>query len=74
MKKIMHTVLLFSCLFLGNEVISQPLPGQNGDGSSTGGDPVGGGANIGSGVAVLLTLAAGYGLKKVYDNRRKLEE
>ncbi len=70
----MHTILLFIFLFFGLGMMSQPLPGQNGDGSSTGGDPIGGGANIGSGIAVLLALAAGYGLKKIYDNRRKLEE
>lgn len=68
-------ILVFSFLMVsGGALMSQPLPGQNGDGSSLGGDPIGGGANIGGGVTILLVLATGYGLKKAYDNRRRLEE
>ena len=38
-----------------------------------GGDkpPVGGGAPIGSGLAILLVLGSGYGVKKFYDYKKK---
>ncbi|MBU2650440.1 MAG: hypothetical protein KKA81_05855 [Bacteroidetes bacterium] len=75
MKKIFKYIALLTFLvFLSVGLAAQPQPGQNGDGSGVGGDPIGGGASIGGGVAILLSLAAGYGLKKVYDARRKLDE
>jgi len=49
-----------------------PPPPENAGGS---GGPVGGGAPIGSGLVLLISLAAGYGGKKVYDfSKRKLAE
>ena len=40
-----------------------------------GGGPVGGGgAPIGSGIILLISLAAGYGGKKVFDARKKLAD
>jgi len=46
-----------------------PVPPTN---AGTGGDPVGGGgAPIGSGLILLILLAAGYGGKKVYEVRKK---
>jgi hypothetical protein len=58
---------------------SQPNPGQNAGGTPAGGTgggaPIGGGAApIGSGIAILLALGAGYGSKKLYDARKKLAE
>jgi hypothetical protein len=54
---------------------AQPNPGGNGNGNPVGGDPIGGGtAPIGGGIVLLLSMAAGYGMKKVFDARNKFEE
>ena len=43
--------------------------------ANNGGGPVGGGgAPIGSGIVLLIALAAGYGGKKVFDARKKPDE
>lgn len=56
-------------------IFAQPSPGQNSGGGNVGGDPIGGGAApVGSGIAVLLALGAGYGAKRIYDARKKLAE
>ena len=50
--------------------LAQPLPSHNGDGGEVPHDaPI---APIGSGIAILMVLGAGYGTKKVYDHRKKL--
>jgi hypothetical protein len=36
--------------------------------------PIGGTLSVGTGLVFLLTMAAAYGAKKIYDNRRRLEE
>ncbi len=57
--------------------MAQPTPGNNSNGSAVGGNPIGGGggaAPVGSGVGLLLGLAAAYGAKRIYDARKKLEE
>jgi hypothetical protein len=36
--------------------------------------PIGGSAPVGSGLILLLSMGAAYGVKKVYDARKKLEE
>lgn len=54
---------------------AQPQPGNNSGGTPVGGDPIGGGtAPIGGGITILLTMAAGYGAKKVYNAQKKLAE
>ena len=56
-------------------LMAQPSPGQNSDNSAVGGNPIGGGAApVGSGIALLLGLAAGYGAKRIYEVRKKLAE
>jgi len=50
-----------------------PPPPSGGHGSNSNQNP-GGSAPIGSGVALLLSMAAMYGGKKVYDARKKLME
>ena len=76
MKKV-HKSLLFSIILLGFMAISQisfaqfPPPPPSGDkGGSSNGVP-GGGAPIGSGIVLLISLAAGYGGKKVFDFKKK---
>ena len=49
-------------------MFAQPNPGGGSGGDPVGGDPIGGGggtAPIGGGIALLITLAAGYGFTKV---------
>ncbi|MCF8302292.1 MAG: hypothetical protein K9I94_03375 [Bacteroidales bacterium] len=49
-----------------------PHPDNEGIGGGTGnGDPLGGAAPIGSGIALIITLGAGYGARKVYNARKK---
>ncbi len=47
-----------------------PPPPEHGE---TGNVP-GGGAPIGSGLAILLSLGAGYGAKKIYDYKKRKKE
>ena len=53
---------------------AQPMPWDPGIGGGTGGNPVGGGAPIGGGLLIMLSLAIGYGTKKIYDVRKKVLE
>ena len=66
MKKII-TTLAIAIMFLGAGAQDDP-PHPNGDvnptGAGSGNTPVGGGAPIGSGIAVLLALGTAYGIKK----------
>lgn len=71
-KIVVLTVFFITFTVALNNLFSQPMPG----GDPTQGDnaPVGGYAPIGSGLVILLALGAGYGSKKVYNARKKLEE
>ena len=80
MKKV-NKSLVFALILLGFMALSQislaqfPPPPPSGDkGGSSNGVPGGGGAPVGSGMVLLITMAAGYGGKKVYDARKKLAE
>lgn len=56
---------------------AQPQPPNNANGGpapGSGNTPVGGSAPIGGGIALLISLAALYGSKKVFDARKKLME
>jgi len=80
MKKV-HKSLMFSLILLSFMALNQisygqsPPPPPSGDkGDSNNGVP-GGGAPIGGGVVLLISLAAGYSAKKVYQaGKRKLAE
>ncbi len=69
MKSIIKKTILTAlpALFLFTAAIAQPPPpddyGENEDMQP---------APIGSGIAMLLVLGAGYGAKKVYDGRKRL--
>jgi len=56
-------------------MFAQPNPGNNSNQSPVGGNPIGGGgtAPIGGGIALLITMAVGYGVKRVFDARQKFE-
>jgi hypothetical protein len=48
-----------------------PNPPEN---AGENGGPVGGGAPVGSGIVLLITLAAGYGAKKVFKSMNHSKE
>ncbi len=79
MKKV-HKSLVFTLILFGFMALSQislaqfPPPPPLGDkGGNNNGVP-GGGAPIGSGMVLLISLAAGYGAKKVYQAKKRLTE
>ena len=56
---------------------AQPQPPNNSPGGGapgSGNTPVGGSAPIGGGIALLISMAAMYGSKKVFEARKKLME
>jgi hypothetical protein len=63
MKKIILLTVFAALCSFALLAQSPPNPPENAGGS---GGPVGGGAPIGSGIVLLITLAAGYGAKKVF--------
>ena len=66
MKKIIAQLSLVTVLILtSTALLAQGPPPPPGD-PNAGGGPVGGNAPIGSGIAILLTLGAAYGGRKVY--------
>ena len=70
---VLLTVFFITITVALNSLLAQPMPGGDPSGNS-GNIPVGGNAPIGSGLVILLALGAGYGSKKVYNARKKLEE
>lgn len=75
MKKHLIIGLLFALIIYTGGLLSQVPPHPNeGGGPGSGDIPVGGGASVGGGLLVMLSLAAGYGTRKIYDFRRKILE
>lgn len=67
--------LAFAMIGLTGGIMAQPSPGGNPGGLDPGGPPIGGGtAPIGSGITLLLLMAAGYGIKRYFDAKNKLED
>ena len=78
MKKILIKLSFIIAFTLSSTaLLAQGPPEPPGD-PGTGGGPVGGGAPIGGGIAILLSLGAAYGGRKVYrywqDQKEGLEE
>jgi len=71
MKKILAiiTILMISGISLMAQAPPPPPPDDPSNGGT--GGPVGGGAPIGSGIVLLITLAASYGGKTVYNFRKR---
>jgi len=70
MKKFILTFIffLFTATAIFADVPPPPPPSGGGGTTGTGGDPLGGGAPVGSGVAILIALGAGYGVFKWKSN------
>lgn len=81
MKKLVQifSISLLLALFTGisTDLIAQgpPPPPGGGHGHTTNQPPSnGGGAPIGTAVTLMVTLFGAYGAKKVWDNRKRMEE
>lgn len=76
-KNIKKLMLMTGFVLVGFTMLAQPPAGPppppSGGHGQTGNQP-GGGAPLGSGLAILLSLGAAYGGKKIYDMRKKLDE
>lgn len=72
MKKIVAITAIL--MISGFSLLAQAPPPPPGDAGGSGGPVGGGGAPIGSGLVLLISLAAGYGGKKVFDARKRLVE
>ena len=66
-------LICVAALITTNVQADEPPPPPPGHGS-TGNQTPGGGAPIGSGLVILLSLGAGYGAKKFYNYRKNKEE
>ena len=65
MKKILMLSIVLT--ISGLSLLAQAPPPPPGDAGGSGGPVGGGGAPIGSGIVLLITLAAGYGGKRAFD-------
>ena len=77
MKKAILNLIIIGLLIIVPVIIvsaSAPPPPPPPGGPGTGDTPIGGMAPIGSGLALLLSMGAAYGAKKIYDARKRLEE
>jgi hypothetical protein len=72
MKKVIQILAILFVILVPVILTAQPLPYDTGIGGGAGPAPTGGGAPIGGGLLILLSLAVGYGTKKIYDIRKKV--
>ena len=73
MKKAIQILVILFVILVPVILSAQPLPyGGDGFNGGEGANPVGGGAPIGGGLLIMLSLAIGYGAKKIYDIRKKV--
>lgn len=75
-RKIVQLIITGAFVVAPLFMFAQPNPGGGSNGTPVGGDPIGGGggqAPIGGGIALLISMAIGYGTKKVFDARQKFE-
>jgi len=68
----MKKILAFTAILMisGFSLLAQAPPPPPAEANGSGG-PVGGGAPIGSGLILLIAMAAGYGGNKVYEKRKE---
>jgi len=74
MKKIIAQLSLSTVLLLSSTALLAQGPPPPPEDPNAGGGPVGGSTPIGSGIAVLLTLGAAYGTRKVYQYWKNQKE
>ncbi len=69
-KNIIASMLLVGFFMISGAVLADAPPDPGGDPNTGGGTPVGG-TPVGSGLAILISLGAAYGGKKVYQMRKE---
>lgn len=77
MKNILKTFMLsfiISMVFASSAFAQDPPPPPGGGHGGGGALPPGGGAPVGEGIVLLISLAAGYGAKRVFNARKRLAE
>jgi hypothetical protein len=75
MKTIAKLLVMMMMVLTTTVLFAQDPPDPNGGAEpGPGNTPVGGRAAVSGGLIVLLTLGAGYGIKKVYDMKVKTSE
>lgn len=74
MKKVLNILMITALIAVPFILSAQPLPYDVAVGGGETNNPVGGGAPIGGGLIIMLSLAIGYATKKVYDLRKKVLE
>ncbi|MEZ5082114.1 MAG: hypothetical protein R2750_01475 [Bacteroidales bacterium] len=72
MKKTIQILAILFVILVPVILTAQPMPWDPGVGGGEGGNPVGGGAPIGGGLLIMLSLAIGYGTKKIYELSKKV--
>jgi len=73
MKKTIQILVILFVILIPFVLSAQPLPyGGDGFGGGEGVTPTGGAAPIGGGLLIMLSLAFGYGAKKIYNVRKKV--
>ena len=73
MKKVIQILAIVLVVLVPMILAAQPQPWDPTYGGGAGATPVGGGgAPIGGGLLIMLSLAIGYGTKKIYDVRKKV--
>jgi hypothetical protein len=73
MKKVIQILVILIVVLIPVILTAQPHPWDGTNwGGGEGGAPVGGGAPIGGGLLILLSLAIGYGTRKIYNARKKV--
>jgi hypothetical protein len=70
MKKAIQILAVVIVVMLPMILAAQPQPWDPGVGGGEGANPVG--APIGGGLLIMLSLAIGYGAKKIYNARKKV--
>ena len=72
MKKVIQILAIVLVVLVPMILAAQPQPWDPTYGGGAGANPVGGGAPIGGGLLIMLSLAIGYGTKKLYTARKKV--
>jgi hypothetical protein len=72
MKKVIQILAIAVVMLVPVILSAQPMPFDTGVGGGELNNPVGGAAPIGGGLLIMLSLAIGYGTKKIYDIRKKV--
>jgi hypothetical protein len=72
MKKVFQILAIVIVILVPVILTAQPMPYDQTIGGGSGQGPVGGGAPIGGGLLIMLSLAIGYGTRKIYEIRKKV--